>query len=86
MTYANGCGGAGDEAYAKWLKDKKPKLTDETTYPYKNNETAQTTYTCPTSYKEFNQAEWSSRGPGFSCLNTQAVSSHSFLFAVTLWH
>merc|ERR1719411_1487038 len=46
----NGCGGAALHGYAKWLKEKKPKLAHESTYPYKA-----TRNTCPTSYKEFYQ-------------------------------
>merc|ERR1711936_676413 len=46
----NGCNGAAPHGYAKWLKEKKPKLAHETTYPYKA-----TKQTCSTSYKQFYQ-------------------------------
>merc|ERR1719411_513139 len=46
----NGCNGAAPHGYAKWLKEKKPKLAHETTYPYKA-----TKQTCSTTYKEFYQ-------------------------------
>merc|ERR1712241_12310 len=46
----NGCNGATLQGYAKWLKEKSPKLAHETTYPYKA-----TQQTCPTTYKQFYQ-------------------------------
>ena len=45
-----GCDGATLHGYAKWLKEKKPKLAHETTYPYKA-----TRNTCPSTFKEFFQ-------------------------------
>merc|ERR1719219_2350624 len=45
----SGCNGAAPHGYAKWLKEKKPKLTHETTVPYVAKK-----QTCST-YKEFNQ-------------------------------
>merc|ERR1712024_412398 len=47
---ANGCNGAAPHGYAKWLKEKKPKLAHETTYPYKA-----TKQSCSTTYKQFYQ-------------------------------
>merc|ERR1711988_1986203 len=38
----SGCNGATLQGYAKWLKEKSPKLAHETTYPYKA-----TQQTCP---------------------------------------
>merc|ERR1712045_818035 len=58
----SGCNGASPHGYAKWLKDKKPKLTHETTVPYVAKK-----QTCST-YKEYNQgvstsgAYWTDRG------------------------
>merc|ERR1711936_84603 len=46
----NGCNGAAPHGYAKWLKEKKPKLAHETTYPYKA-----TKQSCSTTYKQFYQ-------------------------------
>merc|ERR1712183_1268189 len=46
----NGCNGAAPHGYAKWLKEKKPKLAHETTYPYKA-----TKGSCSTTYKQFYQ-------------------------------
>merc|ERR1711936_879684 len=46
----SGCNGASLHGYAKWLKEKKPKLAHETTYPYKAVK-----QTCSTSYKQFYQ-------------------------------
>ena len=46
----NGCQGASPEGYAKWLKEKKPKLASETNYPYKAKK-----QTCRTDYTPFNQ-------------------------------
>jgi len=46
----SGCNGATLQGYAKWLKEKSPKLAHETTYPYKA-----TQQTCPTTYKQFYQ-------------------------------
>ena len=46
----NGCQGAAPHGYAKWLKEKKPKLLSETTYPYKAQK-----LTCPTDKTQFFQ-------------------------------
>merc|ERR1719219_1999473 len=46
----NGCSGAAPHGYAKWLKEKKPKLAHESTYPYKA-----TKQSCSTTYQEFYQ-------------------------------
>ena len=46
----NGCNGAAPHGYAKWLKEKKPKLAHETTYPYKA-----TKQSCSTTYQQFYQ-------------------------------
>merc|ERR1719189_28707 len=46
----NGCNGAAPHGYAKWLKEKKPKLAHETTYPYKA-----TKGSCSTTYQQFYQ-------------------------------
>merc|ERR1719290_237375 len=46
----NGCDGAAPHGYAKFLVDKKPSLSSETDYPYKN-----AVGTCPTTYKTFFQ-------------------------------
>merc|ERR1719411_2093808 len=46
----NGCSGAAPHGYAKWLKEKKPKLAHESTYPYKA-----TKQSCSTTYKQFYQ-------------------------------
>merc|ERR1712241_1636362 len=46
----SGCNGASLHGYAKWLKEKKPKLAHETTCPCKA-----TRNTCPSTFKEFFQ-------------------------------
>ena len=48
----NGCQGASPQGYAKWLKEKEPKLASETNYPY----TAQK-QTCRTDYTPFSQGK-----------------------------
>ena len=49
----NGCQGASPQGYAKWLKEKEPKLGSETNYPY----TAKRG-TCRTDYTPFNQGKF----------------------------
>merc|ERR1739848_125572 len=46
----NGCNGAAPHGYAKWLKEKKPKLAHETGYPYKA-----TKQSCSTTYTQYYQ-------------------------------
>jgi len=61
--HVGGCKGASLHGYAKFLKEKEPKLAHETTYPYKAE-----VQTCRTNYKQFYQgvstsgAYWTGNG------------------------
>ena len=46
----NGCQGASPQGYAKWLKEKDPKLASEKNYPYVAKK-----QTCRSDYTPFNQ-------------------------------
>merc|ERR1719422_551498 len=48
--YNNGCNGASEHGYVKWITDKKIELTAEAWYPYKG-----TRNQCPSDLKHFNQ-------------------------------